>query len=289
MRRTGVFAGGAAALAMSLGTAPAASAADAVFGGSTSASEAIVFKADKTAKKLRSAVIAWTAKCGDGQSFPVATEVTASSASPGFSPAPTDLLMSRNRGGRFAGKQEGGRDLGDAFAAITVNVAGRLKPKSASGTLSAEVTVVEKGSGNTQTTCRTGRVTWKATRAPGRVYGGKTSQEEPVVAKVDAKRRRVTDLLVSWHGPCNPEGFARFSESLSNFPASSSGRFGDTWDETFKLDGGGSRRFDYSLTGSLGRRAARGTLHVTVAETDAGGATTGSCDTGGVTWKAATG
>ena len=132
MRRTGVLAGGATALAMSLGAAPAASAADAVFGGSTSASEAIVLKADKTAKKLRSAVIAWSAKCGDGMSFPFSMEVAPSSASPGFSPGATDLLMSRNGKGRFAGTLSAGANLGDASAAVKVTVAGRLRPKSAS-------------------------------------------------------------------------------------------------------------------------------------------------------------
>jgi hypothetical protein len=284
-----MLAGGAAALAMTLGAAPAASAADTVFGGSTSGSEAIVIKADKAAKKLRSAVIGWSAKCGDGRYFDLATELTPTSASPGFSPEPTDLLMSRNRKGSFAGTQLAGRDLGDASAAITVGLTGRLRPKSASGTLSAEVTIIDRASGDTRTTCRTGRLTWKASHAPGRVYGGKTSQEEPVVAKVDAKRKRVTDLLVSWHGDCTPEGFIRFGDALHNFPAASTGRFGDKWDETVNLSEGGKRRFDYSVTGKLGRRSARGTLHVAVTDADAAGATTTSCDTGGVTWKATTG
>jgi hypothetical protein len=284
-----VLAGGAAALAMTLGAAPAASAADAVFGGSTSASEAIVIKADKTAKKLRSAVIGWSAKCGDGMYFDLATELTPSSASPGFSPEPSDLLVSRNRKGSFAGTQLAGQDLGDATAAVKVTLTGRLRPKSASGTLSADVTIIENAGGNTQTTCRTGRLSWKATRAPGRVYGGRTSQEEPVVAKIDAKRKRVTDLLVSWHGDCVPSGFARFSDALRNFPAASTGRFGDRWNQTVNLSEGGKRTFDYSVAGKLGRRSARGTLRIAITDADAAGATTASCDTGGVTWKATTG
>ncbi len=289
MRRTTLLAGGAAALAMTLGAAPAALAADTVFGGSTSGREAIVIKGNKTAKKLSSAVIAWSAKCADGMYFDLATEVTPSSSSPGFSPEPTDLLMSRNRNGSFSGTQAAGRDLGDAIAVVKATVTGRLRPKSASGTLSADVTIIEAASGNTQTTCRTGRQSWKATRAPGRVYAGKTSQEEPVVAKVDAKRKRVTDLLVSWHGDCTPQGWARFSEALHNFPAASTGRFGDTWNDTVKLSDGGTRTFDYSLAGSLGRRSARGTLRVAVKDVDAAGTMTTSCDTGGVTWKATTG
>jgi hypothetical protein len=260
-----------------------------VFGGSTTGGEAIVLRADKAAKKLRSAVIAWNAKCADGQSFPGATELTATTASPGFSPGPADLLLSRNRKGSFSGSQLAGGDLGDAAALITVRVTGRLRPKSAAGTLSAEATVLDKASGATRTTCRTGSLRWRATRAPGRVYGGKTSQDEPVVAKVDAKRRRVTNLLVSWRGACTSGGFFRFSEALGNFPMASTGRFADTWDEDVKLEDGGTRKFGYSLAGRLGRRSARGTLRVAVAEADAAGAPTEACDTGGVTWKATTG
>ncbi|MDP9347494.1 MAG: hypothetical protein M3P44_17620 [Actinomycetota bacterium] len=290
MRRTSLLAGAGAALAMTLGAAPGALAADAVFGGSTTDGEAIVLTADKAAKKLRSAVIAWSAKCGDGKYLPWATEVTPASASPGFSPAGRDLLMSRNRKGRFAGKQVLGLNFGELSAAVKVTMDGQLRAKGASGTLSAQATIIDSTTGTIQTTCRTGRLRWKASRAPGHIYGGRTSQDEPIVAKLDARRKRVTDVLVSWSSPCSPEGSLRFSEALRNFPAASTGRFGNTWDETFKVvPDGGSRRFDYSLTGKLGRRSARGTFRVAVAETDAAGATRATCDTGGITWKATTG
>lgn len=289
MRRTSLLAGSAAALAITLGAAPGALAAGAVFGGSTTGGEAIVLTGDKAAKTLRSAVIAWNAKCADGQSLAWSTELTPTSASPGFSPGARDLLVSRNRKGRFAGTQLLGLGFGDVSAAVKVSLDGKLRAKSASGTLSAEVTIIESATGNTQTTCRTGRLRWKASRAPGRIYGGKTSQEEPIVAKLDAKRRRVTDVLMSWESPCSPDGSLRFSEALSNFPAASTGRFGDTWDDTFKTPDGGSRHFGYSITGKLARRAGRGTFHVAITETDPAGATRATCDTGGITWKATTG
>ena len=63
------WAGAAAALAALLGSAPGALAADRVYGGSTSAREAIVVNADKAGKKLRSAVVAWRADCGEGPYF----------------------------------------------------------------------------------------------------------------------------------------------------------------------------------------------------------------------------
>jgi hypothetical protein len=76
---------------------------------------------------------------------------------------------------------------------------------------------------------------------------------------------------------------------MRNFSAASTGRFGDTWESTVKLDDGGTRKFGYSVAGRLGRRSARGTLRVAVTEADAAGAPAASCDTGGVTWKATTG
>jgi hypothetical protein len=289
--RTRILLGSAVvALATTLGPAPGALAADAVFGGSTSGAEPIALTANKSAKKLRSAVIAWESKCGDGQNLSLGTALTPSKASPGFTPGSHDLLMSRNGKRRFAGKQLIGLGLGDSTAAIEVSLEGRLGAKSAAGTLSAKVTIFENATGNQQQTCTTGRLRWKATRAPGRVYAGKTSQDEPVVARLDAKRKRITDLLVSWESSsCQPDGFIHFGERLHNFPLASTGRFEDSWEDTEKGSDGSTTRVTYALGGRVARRAARGTLRVGVANTDAAGAPAWSCDSGGVTWKATTG
>src|SRR3954453_3163976 len=95
----------AAALATTLATAPGALAADAVYGGTTSRGEAIVIKADKTGKKLRSAVIAWKADCGGQSSFAQGSSVTAAKASSGLAPDSAVLATSRNGKLRFPGKQ----------------------------------------------------------------------------------------------------------------------------------------------------------------------------------------
>src|SRR4051812_11742104 len=289
MRTTTILAGAVATVAATLGAAPGALAANAVFGGSMRSGEAIVLTADKKAAKLKSAVIAWEARCGDGMTLPISGAVTATKGSPGFSAGADDLDMSRNGKQRFSGRQAFALDGGDSAMRVVVKLTGKLGRKAASGTLSAEGTEIDKSSGATRTTCRTGTVRWKASRAPGRVYGGKTSQDEPFVAKVDARRKRVTDVLVGWQSPCQPDGYLSFAEHLSNFPLASSGRFADTWDDTEKLDDGGAVKFAYSLTGRLSRRSGAGTFRAALTGTDAGGATTHTCDTGAVTWKAATG
>ena len=199
MRMRSRLAGAVVALVTTLGIAPSALAAGAVYGGTTSTTEPIVVNADKAGKKLRSAVVAWRADCSDdGSYFSNGSTLTPTKSAPGFSPGPRDLLMSRNGKRRFAGRQEIAFDLGESVAAVAVTFDGRLGAKAASGTLSAKVTILERASGNPVATCNTGRLRWKASRAPGRVFGGKTSQDQPVVARLDAKRKRVANLLVSW-------------------------------------------------------------------------------------------
>src|ERR687886_3068659 len=102
MRTTTRLAGAAVALVGMLGTAPGARAADAVYGGSTGGYEPIVIKADKAGKKLRSAVIAWRAECGDGDHITDGSSLTPVTSSPGFSPSPSELAMTRNGKRRFA-------------------------------------------------------------------------------------------------------------------------------------------------------------------------------------------
>src|SRR4051812_14635959 len=264
MRTTTILAGAVAAVATTLGAAPGALAASSVFGGTTSSGEAIVITADKTVAKLKSAVIAWEAQCGDGMTLPLSSAVTASKGSPGFSAGPNTLIVSRNGKKRFSGVQKFALQSDDSALTAEVKLAGKLRPKAATGTLSANATIIDKSSGATLTTCHTGHVRWKASRAPGRVYGGKTAQDEPVVGKVDARRKRVTDVLVGWGSSCQPSGYIGYPEQLSNFPLASSGGFGDTWDDTVKMDDGGTRTFDYTLRGRLARRSGAGTLRVAV-------------------------
>src|SRR3954449_489294 len=289
MRTTTILAGAAATVAATLGAAPGALAANAVFGGSTRSGEAIVVTADKKAAKLKSAVIAWEATCGDGMTLPISSAVTGRKRSPGFSAGPEDLVLSRNGKQRFSGRQAFVLDGGDSAIAVVVKLTGKLGRKAASGTLSAAGREFDKSSGATRTTCRTGTVRWNASRAPGRIYGGKTSQDEPFVAKVDARRKRVTDVLVGWESPCQPDGFMSYPEQFSNFGLTSSGGFGDTSDQTVQMTDGGTGSFHYALKGRLARRSGAGTFRVTVTGKDASGATTLTCDTGTLGWKAATG
>jgi hypothetical protein len=284
-------AAGIAIAAAAVTAAPApAHAANAVYGGSTSAGAAIVVKADKQAKRLRSAVVQWRAACDDGRGFPIAGELRPAGADPGFQAGFGELQTSRNGKGRFAGTQLGAFDLGDQIGVLRSTYAGKLAKQRAGGTLSATIEIIDRASEATVTTCRTGSVRWSATRSPGRVYGGSTSQDFPIVVRLNSGRRAVADLLYGWESAtCKPDdGFWSVAEHFGGFPLPG-GRFGNAFDQVFQLDDGGERKFAYDITGRVAKTRASGTVRANVTDTDAAGTVTSACDSGTVSWSAATG
>lgn len=274
-----------------LAAAPPAFAADSVYGGTTSAGEAIVLKADASGKALKTAVIAWRADCSDGTSFPGNTELTATVAEPGFTPGYRDLLMSRNAKGRFAGTQVGGGGSGTTLMTLTVDVTGKLGPARASGTLHGLVKAMDTASGATTFTCDTGLVRYSASRSPGVVFGGRSSQEEPVVVRVDRTRHKVSDLLMTWRSStCTPDASFSFPDAFQGLKLKSTGSFAGTYAMDYALaDGTGKRHFAYNLSGRVSKTKVSGSLHVAFTDADLNGAQTLACDSGGVTFKAQTG
>jgi hypothetical protein len=290
MRRHRRVVASALAAAFSLLFAPPAFGASGVFGGSTADGEAIVLNTDAKAKKLRSAVIAWRAVCSDDGLFSLGIGLTAVAGKPGFSPSHDDLVVSRNAKGRFAGTQVAVMDLGDRVAPLSVELSGKMRAGRASGRLRATVSIVEKATGAEVTTCDTGSVKWSASRDPGRIFGGKTTQDEPVVVRLDRKGKRVADLITAWgSSTCEPpDRFLRFPEAWSGFTVKAR-RFSETFEDAFTTDEGGRLVYGYDLGGTVSRRSIKGTLHVTVAGTDAAGATDLTCDSGAIDWRASTG
>ena len=210
----------------------------------------------------------------------------------GFVPGFRELATSRNGKGRFAGIQVGGFDMGELAGLMSASYAGKLTGKRASGTLSATITVVDQASGNTVTTCRTGSVRWSATRAPGRVFAGSTAQDHPVVVRVDAKRRKVSDLIFGWQSEHLQARLACSSASTrtsADFPLSS-GRFGDAFKLTYIA--GRGRRGQGRLRHHRARRPHPRQRHrsasISPRPTRRGTSTT-ACDSGSVSWSAVTG
>jgi hypothetical protein len=279
----------AAAAAMAAGATPA-HAAGWTYGGTTSSPEPIVITASKGAKKLSSLVVGWRAPCDDGMYFPVSQALTPAVSAPGFTPGPRELVMTRNAKGRFKGSIVSGfmTDSG-ATAVSSFQIEGKLFRTRASGTLSGTVKIMDS-SGNTTNSCQTDTMRWSATRAPGKVFGGQTSEEEPVVVRADARHRMISDVMITWESQtCTPPAFVRIPERFQALRLHS-GAFTAGFNENAgPFDDGSKAAFAYNLAGRVTRTSVKGTLHVTMTETDAAGAQTMACDSGNITWKALTG
>lgn len=284
LRRAAAF---VVAAALSCFAPPPAFGANGVYGGTTGDDAPIVITTDAKGLKMRSAVIAWGARCNGGSRFPMAMTLTPVTAEPGFSAGPQDLIMSRNAKGRFNGSQLAAMDLGDVTAGIATTLSGRLRGTRGSGRIVVAISITD-AAGAEIDHCDAS-VPWSATRAAGRVFGGATSQDHPVVVRLDRKRRLVSDVIVGWESSaCEPpDNFFFFPLSFSNLRVRSS-RFGGTFDDSMPMDDGSSFRFGYEIAGSLKRRSVSGSLKMSVTGTDAAGATIVTCS-GDVTWKAATG
>jgi hypothetical protein len=270
------------AASLSLALAPSAGAA-AVFGGTTSADEPIVLRSDAKAKTLRSLVLGWKATCTDGMYVTYPGELLAVR----HGNDDNVLVTSRNGKGRFAGTQSAFLSFGDQTGAVTVEISGRLRPRRAAGTLSATVLVFD-AAGVQVDTCKTDRLAWSARRDPKRLYGGRTTQDEPVIIRLDRSGKRVAKVNVGWHTEsCRPPDYRRSADELLNFPIRG-GRYGDAWDDSF---GTADDKFSvhYDINGTVRRRSTAGALSVQFTETDAAGTVKLTCDSGTVRWRATTG
>src|SRR4051794_31753273 len=158
----GLTAAGASAAV--LAAAPAALAADAVYGGASGAGDPIVVKANRDATQLRSIVVSWNAACGEGQDFPASGTLTAVKPVPGFSPHPAELVVSKNAKGRFKGVQFISFQSESNTAAASVSIEGTLKQGKATGKLTATVKIIDKATGDSVGSCQASQ-SWTAARA----------------------------------------------------------------------------------------------------------------------------
>jgi hypothetical protein len=266
-----------------------ASFADAVYGGTTSKAqvtlEPIVVRTDVAAGVVKSVVIAWEAECSDQTVLPFSAELVVSAATPGFPAPPGSLVLDESQPGRFSGHSDHSQTRGDGSALVaTTTIKGTLTTGAGIGTLSARATIQPTGDAP-QITCNTGEITWRATRGP-RIYGGVTSQREPVVVRT--RRTRVSDLFFGWDTiRCTTGGPFRLGDGLSNFPLRR-GRFGGSFTQTYPREDGVSS-YRYRMLGRVGSSVAFGTFSVTWRRTFNTGTPPRTCTTGTVRWRAISG
>ncbi|HEX6712221.1 MAG TPA: hypothetical protein VF066_02510 [Thermoleophilaceae bacterium] len=271
-------------LAASLIWCAASSAA--VYGGQTVAHDPIAITLAKNGQ-VKSIALDWTAPCTSGKSYTFGGVLTATKKMPSVVGTADNPLIGKMKKGRLSGTGLGSAALGDGVGgAISHKFAGKFKPGSASGTWSGHMDVVDAG-GSKIDSCDTGTLRWAAMRGPN-VYGGSTTQGEPVVVITKTDRSGVGYFGFGWRADCTPAGSDQWhiSEEFGNFPMTGSGAFGDTFTNEFPYkDATGKNTFTYALDGTLGKTSGAGSVSVHVVEADAAGSPTSTCDTNSVKWS----
>lgn len=123
----------------------------------------------------------------------------------------------------------------------------------------------------------------RADAAGGVIFGGLSTQREPVIIEVNVRRTRVVRVLWEWRancalGPAAPAGTpltTAWSDTAERFPISPRG----SWSGSFatgpfpNATTGVTQRFTYRLGGSIVAAGTRmmGTIRATYAETSAAG------------------
>lgn len=119
--------------------------------------------------------------------------------------------------------------------------------------------------------------------AGGVVFGGETSQKEPVIVVVNARRTRVARVIWDWRAPCvlgpaAPAGTPRtsaWSDVAERFAINGRGRWSGGFAAGPFTDTvtGVSQRFTYRLAGAIVAGGARmtGTIRVTYTERSSAG------------------
>ena len=259
----------------------AAPAQGAVYGGTSGQSNAFVLA---TGGRTLTAAAVWVdAKCDNGTTLTYSAPIDFA-ARPPAAPRGDDNVVSGNRigpSGRFTAKGGGDADYGEHLGKVSETITGRVTRTSARGTLEMTVVLTSRATQQPVTTCSSGKVNWRARSSPRRVFGGITSVGSPIVAVLRADRTSVKDLYIGWSADCRPPGQFGLSDALINFRISRTGRFGDTFEGRFPIEGdGGERTFEYALTGRVRGSRLTGSLAVTVTDRNPDGAVVSTCRRG---------
>jgi hypothetical protein len=203
-------------------------------------------------------------------------------ALPAQAPAGSHLLAGGAiAGGRLTAALLTTRARGRAqMEAVRGELSGTVGAAGAEGTLVARRTVVEVATGRVLRSCaRT--IPWRTVRGRGTVFGGSTSAGAPVVLRVTANHRRVTQSLISWAAPCRRVDYYRepTDEFLLPFALSPGGRF----TQSYRYDAGELGEVIGRFAGRVRETTASGSFRVRVRSPR------DRCDLAPQTWTAATG
>jgi hypothetical protein len=266
----------------------------ATFGALTSQDNPLAIRLSSNGMRVERIAFHWDAKCTSGTVFSFG-DILAPTAKPPSGPVGEDPYLPLSKSGSFKGSTLAVRDLGNGrMATLSQVISGKLGESNGAGTWSAHLDAVDVASGQKVDTCDTGTIKWTAPKPQTLYYAGATSQDEPLVLQLKKNRRTVRSFRIGWTADCFAAGAPPGSpplnvfsvgEALANFPIKAD-KFGDTFSNTYARQDGGANKFDFEVTGKVGKKKAGGSFHALMTSTSSSGVTEGTCESPKVTWNA---
>ena len=238
----------------------------------------VVLTMDMPQRRLRSAVLAVDARCSGGGRTRLSETLVAG----------RELAMRRNDSGRFAGLVTARWQQGDGSVRAIYRISGSVgnRGRTASGRLSASVTWFD-ATGHRTEQCRRRATRWTATRDPGRLFAGATSQHEPVVLWRPPEASWVT-LNLRWHSRRCSDGSYRTPGSGLGLIVVENGLLRASTTVWQPMEGGGDAFLQTTVAGMIGNLRGHGSYRgeLTLTEPDGSIAT---CRSGRISWHVQTG
>jgi hypothetical protein len=128
-----------------------------------------------------------------------------------------------------------------------------------------------------------------AAGAGGRVYGGASAQDFPVVIETSKNGRKVVKALIALDLSCTSGASISLPDDYSALSVSKKRKFsGSFGPETIRNNDGTSTDFEGSVSGAFNKARTKvsGTWSLKATEYDATGAVTDTCDSGSISWTA---
>jgi hypothetical protein len=280
-----------AALACAVLLAVAGSAGAAVYGGTSGDGLALGAVTNRAGTQLQRLHLHLEGTCDDGQPLFYRGTATRVITPPQTIPQGLTVFTAPaiGPGGRVTATGVGTGDYGTRVGSLQFTLAAQIRRGTLTGTVQGTVSLTDRAGQQPPITCRFAPVPVSARSSAGIVYAGSTTESEPVVLRLDRRRRAVRRLLVGWAAGCKPSGQFAIPDDLRNFPLGTTGRFGDVFDiGPLDLGAGAKRTVTYQIAGRIRGARASGTLKVGVRDVDANGAPTTTCGPQSIRFSAAT-
>ena len=276
-----------------LAVSPPALAADAVYGGTTSrGGDPIVLKADSAATTLRKLAVSWDAPCSDGGILPRPVRAHAGRNRPSASPpARRSCWSPRTRRGA------------SRACSSSATTSGRTSPPSRSRSRASSSPRAPRARSRRSSRSPTRRPATRSPRArparsagpppatPGSSTAARRARASRSSLRLDQQRKRVNDLMFAWRAGCTPSNlFFRFAEHFGGFPVKGSGAFGNPISDDYQLpDGAASATSPTRSPAVWASPRSRAPCRSRSPTATPPARQVDGCDSGTVTWKAATG